>query len=99
MHEQCLFTRSDRQYWPVYFESSENTLREHSQCKSLLSWILFYSNGEHYRLLQNLNFTAYVDYRFEFDTDIESLSKTTDFNRTLTVHPINDLETMLKLQK
>jgi CRISPR/Cas system-associated protein Cas10 (large subunit of type III CRISPR-Cas system) len=40
-----------------------------------------------------------VNYRFEFDTDIEKLSKTQDFNQTLTVHPINDMETMLKLQK
>ncbi|CAF2813716.1 unnamed protein product [Rotaria sp. Silwood2] len=47
----------------------------------------------------NYKFTAYVNYRFEFDTDIDRLSKTEDFNQTLTVHPINDLETMLKLQK
>ncbi len=40
-----------------------------------------------------------MNYRFEFDTDIEKLSKTQDFNQTLTVHPINDMETMLKLQK
>jgi hypothetical protein len=40
-----------------------------------------------------------VNYRFEFDTDIERLSKNEDFNQTLTVHPVNDLETMLKLQK
>ncbi|CAF1657822.1 unnamed protein product, partial [Didymodactylos carnosus] len=37
--------------------------------------------------------------RFDFDTDINKLSKTDDFNKTLTVHPVNDLETMLKLQK
>ncbi|CAF1062610.1 unnamed protein product [Rotaria sordida] len=47
----------------------------------------------------NYKFTAYVNYRFEYDTDIDRLSKSEDFNQTLTVHPINDLETMLKLQK
>ncbi|CAF2830195.1 unnamed protein product [Rotaria sp. Silwood2] len=47
----------------------------------------------------NYKFNAYVNYRFEFDTDIGRLSKTEGFNQTLTVHPINDLETMLKLQK
>jgi hypothetical protein len=40
-----------------------------------------------------------VNYRFEYDTDIDQLSKSEDFNQTLTVHPINDLETMIKLQK
>ncbi|CAF3770033.1 unnamed protein product [Rotaria socialis] len=44
-------------------------------------------------------FNAYVNYRFEFDTDIDKLRKSADFNDSLTVHPINDLETMLKLQK
>ncbi|CAF4321998.1 unnamed protein product [Rotaria socialis] len=47
----------------------------------------------------NYKYTAYVNYRFEFDADIDRLSKSEDFNQTLTVHPINDLETMLKLQK
>ncbi|UJR28347.1 hypothetical protein I4U23_009589 [Adineta vaga] len=47
----------------------------------------------------NYKFNAYVNYRFEFDTDIERLSRKEEFNQTLTVHPINDLETMLKLQK
>ncbi|CAF0742615.1 unnamed protein product [Adineta steineri] len=47
----------------------------------------------------NYKFTAYVNYRFEFDTDIDKLSKNEEFNQTLTVHPVNDLETMLKLQK
>ncbi|CAF0885288.1 unnamed protein product [Rotaria sp. Silwood1] len=47
----------------------------------------------------NYQFNAYVNYRFEFDGDIDRLSKTENFNQTLTVHPINDLATMLKLQK
>ncbi|CAF0925073.1 unnamed protein product [Adineta ricciae] len=47
----------------------------------------------------NYKFNAYVNYRFEFDTDIERLSKKEEFNQTLTVHPISDLETMLKLQQ
>ncbi|CAF0890604.1 unnamed protein product, partial [Didymodactylos carnosus] len=46
----------------------------------------------------NQNYSAYVDYRFDFDSDIDKLSKSEDFNKTLTVHPVNDLETMLKLQ-
>lgn len=47
----------------------------------------------------NYKFTAYVNYRFEFDSDIDRLSQSEEFNQSLTVHPINDLETMLKLQK
>ncbi|CAF0896535.1 unnamed protein product [Rotaria sordida] len=47
----------------------------------------------------NSKFNTYVNYRFEFDRDIGILSKTESFNQTLTVHPINDLATMLKLQK
>ncbi|CAF1043258.1 unnamed protein product [Adineta steineri] len=50
-------------------------------------------------LASNYKFNAYVNYRFEYDTDISEVSKSKDFNQTLTIHPINDLETMLKLQK
>ncbi|UJR21143.1 hypothetical protein I4U23_024242 [Adineta vaga] len=46
----------------------------------------------------NNQFHAYVDYRFEFDTSIHKLAKSDTFNQSLTVHPINDMETMLKLQ-
>ncbi|CAF1362150.1 unnamed protein product, partial [Adineta steineri] len=37
----------------------------------------------------NYKFTAYVNYLFEFDTDIGKLSKNEEFNQTLTVHPVN----------
>ncbi|CAF0839088.1 unnamed protein product [Adineta ricciae] len=47
----------------------------------------------------NYQFNAFVDYRFEFDTDIDKLAKSATFNQSLTVHPVQDLETMLKLQK
>ncbi|CAF4155604.1 unnamed protein product, partial [Adineta steineri] len=61
--------------------------------------ILKATNSSCVNTASNYKFTAYVNYLLEFDTDIDKLSKNEEFNLTLTVHPVNDLETMLKLQK
>ena len=95
VHEECLFTEHHRQHRTMHFQSDEIVVRQFRECTSFSC-----PSVRHHTclMLQGLKFSAYAAERFKFETDVAKLSQTPDFNASFTVHPVNDLETMLKLQ-
>ena len=47
---------------------------------------------------KGVNTSFYLDENFDFDQDISKISKLSNFNNSITVHRVKDMQTMQKLQ-
>ena len=63
--------------------------------KRIKNWIYWFF---YYLKKKGIDTSFYLDENFDFDKDISQISKLSNFNKSITVHRVKDIQTMQKLQ-